>query len=90
MVRVKHGLRAALAAGAAAGIVLACMASASAESAATPTTSQLAAQSRARIVVHPRKIEPGPNAKRHCVSWLAQENRPSGPVITPQMRCWWQ
>lgn len=55
-----------------------------------PTTQQLAAQSRARVVIHPRHFYPGPNAKRHCVSWLAQENRASGPVITPQMRCWWQ
>ena len=32
---------------------------------------------------------PGPNAVRQCVDWYALENRPSGPVITPQMRCWW-
>jgi hypothetical protein len=81
---------AALSVGTAVGIVLACAATAAAESSATTTTSQLAAQSRTRIIVHPRKIEPGPNAKRHCVSWLAQENRASGAVITPQMHCWWQ
>jgi hypothetical protein len=63
---------------------------AAAESKDAATTGQLAEQSRARIVVHPRKIEPGPNAKRRCVSWLAEENRPSGPVVTPQMHCWWQ
>jgi hypothetical protein len=51
---------------------------------------EYAAQSRPRIVVHPRHSYPGPNAKRYCVSWLAKENRPSGPVITPQMRCWWR
>jgi hypothetical protein len=33
---------------------------------------------------------PGRNAVRQCVSWLATENRPSGTVVTPQMRCWWQ
>jgi hypothetical protein len=33
---------------------------------------------------------PGPNAVRQCVSWLATEYRPSGTVVTPQMRCWWQ
>jgi hypothetical protein len=51
---------------------------------------EYAAQSRPRIVVHPRHYYPGPNAKRHCVSWLAKEYRPSGTVITPQMRCWWR
>lgn len=33
---------------------------------------------------------PGPNAVRQCRSWLATEHRPSGTVVTPQMRCWWQ
>jgi hypothetical protein len=33
---------------------------------------------------------PGPGFVRQCTSWLAAENRVSGPVITPQMRCWWQ
>jgi hypothetical protein len=32
---------------------------------------------------------PGPNAVRRCVDWYAMEYRPSGTVITPQMRCWW-
>lgn len=32
---------------------------------------------------------PGPNAVRRCVDWYAMENRPSGTVVTPQMRCWW-
>lgn len=32
---------------------------------------------------------PGPNAVRQCVDWYAMEYRPSGTVITPQMRCWW-
>jgi len=53
-------------------------------------TREYAAQSRPRIVIHPRQRYLPPSAKRHCVSWLAKENRPSGPVITPQMRCWWQ
>lgn len=50
----------------------------------------LAPQRRARIVIHPRSLEPGPNAKRYCRAWLAVENRPSGQVITPQRECWWQ
>ena len=32
---------------------------------------------------------PGPGAVRQCVDWYATEYRPSGPVITPQMRCRW-
>jgi hypothetical protein len=33
---------------------------------------------------------PGPGFVRQCTAWLAPENRPSGPVIVPKMRCWWQ
>jgi hypothetical protein len=51
---------------------------------------QAMAQQRTRIVIHPRSLEPGPNAKRYCHAWLAVENRPSGQVITPQRECWWQ
>jgi hypothetical protein len=58
-----------------------------------------------RIIVRPRLRErldstefprsdnlgyPGRNAVRQCVSWLQPEYRPSGTVVTPQMRCWWQ
>ncbi len=32
---------------------------------------------------------PGRNAVRRCVDWYALENRASGRVVTPQMRCWW-
>jgi hypothetical protein len=39
----------------------------------------------------PYKYEyPGPGAVRECASWLGQEYRASGPVITPRMRCWWE
>src|SRR5262249_26376975 len=39
----------------------------------------------------PYKYEfPGPGYVRQCTSWLAPENRVSGPVIVPQMRCWWE
>jgi hypothetical protein len=84
MPRVAFSLRAAIAAG-----VLSCAVAAPA-AAERSATSEYTAQSRPRIVIHPRRTYPGPNAKRHCVSWLAKEYRPSGPVITPQMRCWWQ
>ena len=53
-------------------------------------THEFAAQSRPRITIHPRVARPGPNAKRYCRSWLAQEYRVSGPVIVPRMQCWWQ
>ena len=33
---------------------------------------------------------PGPGHVRQCTSWLAAENRPSGQVIVPRMRCWWE
>ena len=33
---------------------------------------------------------PGPGHVRQCASWLAQENRLSGTVIVPRMRCWWE
>jgi len=51
-------------------------------------THEFAAQSaRPRITIHPRHLSR--NATRHCRSWLAKEYRISGPVIVPQMRCWW-
>ncbi len=58
--------------------------------AAEVATHELAGQSRPRITIHPRRIRPGPNAKRYCRSWLAKEYRVSGPVIVPQMHCWWE
>jgi hypothetical protein len=51
------------------------------------STHELAAQARPHITIHPRRL--GPNAKRYCRSWLAKEYRVSGPVIVPQMRCYW-
>ena len=39
----------------------------------------------------PYDIEyPGPGFVRQCASWLAREHRPSGTVIVPHSRCWWQ
>jgi len=60
--------------------------------AATDATKEISAQRRARIVVTPtqRSGYPGPYAKRECESWLQVENRPSGRVLTPQMRCFWR
>ena len=51
---------------------------------------QASAQKPPRVIIRPHRSEPGPNAKRQCESWLAQEYRPSGTVIVPRMRCWWE
>jgi hypothetical protein len=45
---------------------------------------------RPHIVIHPRRVEPGPNSRRYCRFWLAQQYRVSGPVIVPQQQCWWR
>ncbi len=71
---------------------------AAASIASLATGSAASAQDRAeshrppRIVIYPRHgtVEPPPNAKRYCTSWLQKEARVSGPVIVPHMRCWWQ
>lgn len=56
-----------------------------------PYTREFAAQNRRpRVTIYPRRVRPGPYAKRQCYSWLVTEYRVSGPVITPQMRCWWE
>jgi len=54
-------------------------------------TSEFAAQTkRPRVTIYRRYIYPRPNAVRQCYSWLEREYRVSGPVIVPQMRCWWE
>jgi hypothetical protein len=50
----------------------------------------LAQKKRPRVVIYGRRSHPGPNAVRQCRSWLAREYRVSGPVIVPQMYCWWE
>jgi hypothetical protein len=52
-------------------------------------TREFSAQVRPRITIHPRHQKLRPNSVRHCRSWLTKEYRLSGPVIVPQMRCWW-
>jgi hypothetical protein len=61
----------------------------SAPATARDTSEQLAAQRRPHIVIRPRRLAPGPNAKRYCRSWLQVQHRLSGTVIVPQMVCWW-
>jgi len=53
-----------------------------------------------RVPVYPRRQEepdgvyprynPGPDAVRECSTTYVQENRPSGPVITPRLNCFWR
>ena len=69
-------------------LVIATTASASADNAGN--SRNVSAQRRASITIYPRRITPGPNAIRHCDSWLAQEYRVSGTVIVPRMRCFWR
>ena len=52
--------------------------------ATAPYTSHYA-QSRPHVTIYPRR-----SAQRHCQSWLVKEYRPSGTVIVPRERCWWQ
>ncbi len=56
----------------------------------TGSSRERPAQRRTSITVYPRHVSPGPYATRHCDAWLAKEYRASGPVVTPQMRCYWQ
>ena len=59
--------------------------------AAAPLAREFAAQKkRPRVTIYPRRVYPGPYAKRQCYSWLVTEYRVSGTVVTPQMRCWWE
>jgi hypothetical protein len=61
------------------------------------------ARTRVRVVpVYPYRLEstpyptpypyeyPGPNAVRQCTAQLVKEYRPSGTVIVPTTRCWWE
>jgi hypothetical protein len=57
----------------------------------SPQTQEFAAQSRRpRVTIYRRRVYPRPNAVRQCRSWLVREYRVSGPVIVPQMYCWWE
>ncbi|HEX4407915.1 MAG TPA: hypothetical protein VH206_03990 [Xanthobacteraceae bacterium] len=38
---------------------------------------------------HRIEIHPGRPLYRRCTDWYELQNRPSGPVLYPQMRCWW-
>jgi hypothetical protein len=70
--------------------VIAFVASGTAFADTTDGSREVSAQRRARVTVYPAPNYPGPNAVRHCESWLQKEYRPSGTVVTPQMRCYWR
>jgi hypothetical protein len=40
---------------------------------------------RRRIEIYPQPLP----MHRRCVDWYELQNRPSGQVLYPQMRCWW-
>jgi hypothetical protein len=47
---------------------------------------ELSAQTRTSTRL---RVYPGRLLYRDCNFWLAQEWRPSGPVVVPRQRCWW-
>ena len=65
---------------------------------ALPAVAQSASPPSARpnepALPPPRKtrritIYPGPLLYRRCTDWYELQDRPSGRVLYPQMRCWW-
>jgi hypothetical protein len=47
------------------------------------------AQRRYRTISTRLEVYPSSRRVRRCVDWYQIERRPSGTVLTPQMRCWW-
>jgi hypothetical protein len=52
---------------------------------AQPSAPSLPPQHAARRIT----INPRPLLYRRCTDWYELQNRPSGTVLYPQMRCWW-
>jgi len=73
-----------------AGVALVDPAAARASGAAVELTmpSDISAQRRPRARTR-ILIVPLSRYYRECVDWYALEHRPSGDVVTPQMRCRW-
>ena len=72
---------------------------------AAPTDASAQRRPLRRVPIYPRDLwgppglyprdvyphyNPGPNAVRVCNARYVQEYRPSGPVITPRMHCYWR
>lgn len=72
------------------GVLAADTGPAAAQSAGYGPAAQERSQAR-RATRGPTRIQVTPNRQlvRLCEDWLAVENRPSGTVIVPQMRCRW-
>ncbi len=51
-----------------------------------PATGRPVRFERPRIVVTPRPF----HYRRRCTDWLELQHRPSGTVLYPQYRCWWE
>src|ERR1700727_672683 len=49
-----------------------------------PGEPALPPRSTRRVTINPR-----PLLYRRCEDWYELQNRPSGPVLYPQMHCWW-
>jgi hypothetical protein len=57
---------------------------------ATAQTPPVAQPGQPPRYARPRiEINPAPLLHRRCVDWYELQNRPSGTVLYPQMRCWW-
>jgi hypothetical protein len=56
----------------------------------TQRGTEVAQNSRQRIIITPGRTKPGPNSTRECQARLVEQYRPSGTVIVPVMHCWWQ
>jgi hypothetical protein len=72
-----------------AGLPLLATLPAVAQSAAAPIsgaseTARPPARHARRIVINPLPLR-----YRRCTDWYELQNRPSGPVLYPQMHCWW-
>jgi hypothetical protein len=52
-------------------------------------TPDLSSPSPPRYVRRRLEIHPGRLLYRRCIDWYELQNRPSGTVLYPQMRCWW-
>jgi hypothetical protein len=53
------------------------------------TADEFTAQRRYRTISTRLEVYPSSRQVRRCVDWYQIERRPSGTVLTPQMRCWW-
>jgi hypothetical protein len=51
---------------------------------AAPSYSLPSRPARNRIEIHPGRL-----LYRRCADWYELQERPSGTVLYPQMRCWW-